>query len=194
MIIFTLTVCLAILLVNDEYRASLTITFPYHNNQMCIPQCYQRNQPVFYFSLFISPCSEFAFFLSPSIPFPFLTLHIPVIHPTFCNAFPIHSDSIQSYICLKTNIYIDFFYHLFYSFEGKGNGSPLRYSCLGNPVGRGAWWAAVHGVTQSVTTEATQHASEKELATYSSILAWRIPETEEPGGLLSMGLHRVGHG
>ena len=53
------------------------------------------------------------------------------------------------------------------------------------------------GRTESDTTDATwhacMHALEKEMATHSSILAWKIPGTEEPGGLLSMGLHRVGH-
>ena len=64
---------------------------------------------------------------------------------------------------------------------------------------RGAWWAAVHGVTRSQTRLSDFtftfhfHALEKEMATHSSVLAWRIPETGEPGGLPSMGLHRVGH-
>ena len=62
----------------------------------------------------------------------------------------------------------------------------------------GNWWAAVHGVTKSRTrlsdfTFTYFHASEKEMATHSSVLAWRIPGTEEPGGLRSMGSHRVGH-
>ena len=78
---------------------------------------------------------------------------------------------------------------------GEGNGNPLQYSCLENSVDRGAWWAAVHGVTQSWTRLKwlSMHALEKEMATHSSILAWRIPGTGEPGGLPSMGLHRVGH-
>ena len=64
---------------------------------------------------------------------------------------------------------------------------------------RGAWYATVHGVTKSrtqlnnFTFTFHSHALEKEMATHSSILAWRIPGTGEPGGLLSMGLHRVGH-
>ena len=64
---------------------------------------------------------------------------------------------------------------------------------------RGAWWAAVHGVARSQTrlTDFTLtshfHALEEEMATHSSVLAWRIPWTEEPGGLLSMGSHRVRH-
>ena len=63
----------------------------------------------------------------------------------------------------------------------------------------GAWWAAVHGVAKSQTrlSDFTLtfhfHALEKEMATYSNVLAWRISGTEEPGGLPSMGSHRVGH-
>jgi len=69
---------------------------------------------------------------------------------------------------------------------------------LGNPMDRGAWWAAVHGVTKSRTRLSFTfsflfHALEKEMATHSSVLAWRIPGTREPCGLLSMGSHRVGH-
>ena len=82
----------------------------------------------------------------------------------------------------------------------EGNGTPLQYSCLENPMDGGAWWAAVHGVSKSWTRLSDFtftfhfHASlEKEMATHSSVLAWRIPGMEEPGGLPSMGLHRVGH-
>ena len=82
---------------------------------------------------------------------------------------------------------------------GEGNGTPLQYSCLENPMDRGAWWAAVHGVARSRTRLShftftfRFHALEKEMATHSSVLAWRVPGTAEPGGLLSLGLHRVGH-
>ena len=81
----------------------------------------------------------------------------------------------------------------------EGNGTLLQYSCLENPMDGGAWWAAVHGVTRSRTWQSDFiftfhfHALEKEMATYSSVLAWRIPGTGEPGGLPSMGLHRVKH-
>ena len=81
----------------------------------------------------------------------------------------------------------------------EGNGTPLQYSCLENPMGGGAWYAAVHGVAKSrawlsdFTFSFHFHALEKEMATHSSVLDWRIPETGEPGGLLSMGSHRVGH-
>ena len=75
--------------------------------------------------------------------------------------------------------------------DGEGNGNPLQYSCLENPMDRGAWWAAVHGITKSDTTEQLHfHFS---LFTHSSVLAWRIPGMKEPGGLPSMGSHRVGH-
>ena len=66
-------------------------------------------------------------------------------------------------------------------------------------MGGGAWWAAVHAVTKSRTPLSdftfTFHfyALEKEMATHSSVLAWRIPATWEPDGLPSMGLHRVGY-
>ena len=82
---------------------------------------------------------------------------------------------------------------------GEGNGTPLQYSCLETPMDGGAWWAAVHGVAEGRTRLSDFtftfhfHALEKEMATYSSVLTWRIPGTGEPGGLPSMGLHRVGH-
>ena len=82
---------------------------------------------------------------------------------------------------------------------GEGNGTSLHYSCLENAVDRGAWKAAVHGVAECRTRLSNFtftfhfHALEKEMATHSSVLAWRIPGTGEPGGLPSMGLHRVGH-
>ena len=82
---------------------------------------------------------------------------------------------------------------------GEGNGTPLGYSCLEDPMDGGAWWAAVHGVAKSRTRLSNFtftfhfHALEEEMATHSSVLAWRIPGTGEPGGLRSMGLHRVQH-
>ena len=79
---------------------------------------------------------------------------------------------------------------------GEGNGNPPQYSCLENPVDRGAWRAAVHGVAQSRTRlkQLSIHACIGEgNDNHSSILAWRLPGTEQPGGLPSMGSHRVGH-
>ena len=84
-------------------------------------------------------------------------------------------------------------------FPVEGNGTPLQCSCLDNPMDGGACWAAVHGVARSraglsaFTFTSHFHALEKAMATHSSALAWRIPGTGEPGGLPSVGSHRVGH-
>ena len=80
----------------------------------------------------------------------------------------------------------------------KGSGTPLQYSCLENPMDGGAWKATIHGVTEGrawlsdLTFTFYFHALEKEMATHSSVLAWRIPGMGEPGRLPSMGSHRVG--
>ena len=82
---------------------------------------------------------------------------------------------------------------------GEGNGTPVQYSCLENPMEGGAWWAPVHGVAKSQTWLSDFpftfhfHALKEEMATHSSVLAWRIPGTGEPGGLPSMGVCRVRH-
>ena len=84
---------------------------------------------------------------------------------------------------------------------GEGNGTPLQHSCLENPrteePGRLPSMGSL-GVGHDCATSLslfTFHfpALEKEMATHSSVLAWRIPGTGEPGGLQSMGSHRVGH-
>ena len=75
--------------------------------------------------------------------------------------------------------------------------TPVRLP--GKSMDGGAWWAAVHGVAKSrtplsdLTFSFHFHAMEEEMATHSSVLAWRIPGTGEPGGLPSMESHRVGH-
>ena len=82
---------------------------------------------------------------------------------------------------------------------GEGNGTPLQYSRLENPMDGGAWWATVHAAAKSQTQLSDFtftfhfHALAKEMATHSSVLAWRIPEMGEPGELPSVGSHRVGH-
>ena len=96
---------------------------------------------------------------------------------------------------------IQAFYQLIYDsgINGEGNGTPLQYSCLENPMDGEAWWAAIYGVAQSRTglSDFTFtfhfHALGKEMAIHSSVLAWRISGTGEPDGLPSMGSHRVGH-
>ena len=85
------------------------------------------------------------------------------------------------------------------TYIGEGNGNSLQYSCLENPMDREAWWASVHGVARSWTRLSDFnftfhfHALEMAMATHSSVLAWRIPGTEEPGRLQSMGSLGVGH-
>ena len=95
--------------------------------------------------------------------------------------------------------FIKYFYNSLVLFNEEGNATPLQYSCLENPMEGGAQWAAVRGVDKSWTQLSDFtftfhfHTLEKEMATHSSVLAWRIPETGEPGGQPSMGSHRVGH-
>ena len=93
-----------------------------------------------------------------------------------------------------------FMYFIYSSmYIGEGNGNPLQYSCVGNPVDRGAGWAIVHGVVKSQTRLSnftfTFHfrSLEKGMATHSGVLAWRNPGMGEPGGLPTVGSHRVGH-
>ena len=102
-------------------------------------------------------------------------------------------------ICFLCSIFLlSIYQHLTYDTR-EGNGNPLQYSCLENPMDEGAWWAAVHRVARSRTRLSDFtftfhfHTLEKQMATHSSVLAWRIPGTGEPGGLPSMGSHRVGH-
>ena len=96
------------------------------------------------------------------------------------------------YVCVYVYTYT-------HTLTGEGNGTSLQYSCLENPMDGEVWWAAVHGVAKSQTRLSDFpftfhfHALMKEVATHSSVLAWRIPGTAEPGGLPSLGPHRVGH-
>ena len=120
-----------------------------------------------------------------------------------CPALSFHSRDLQSSGTFSPFGGTGCFFLLDFSFNIPLNlvinGTPLQHSCLENPMDGGAWWAAVHGVAKSRTElrdfPFTFHfpALEKEMATHSSVLAWRIPGTVEPGGLPSMGSHRVGH-
>ena len=99
----------------------------------------------------------------------------------------------ESLACLNV-ICVLRFIGVLWPYIGEGNGTPLQYSCLENPTD-----CTIHGVAKSRTQLSDFtfsfhfHALEKEMATHSRVLAWRIPETGEPGGLPSMGSHRVGH-
>ena len=140
---------------------------------------------------------------SPSLPlnpiqYPFLWVDVS----SLLTHFPPHPLQTFLHLTVKwlkknNNIYIythtHIFIHILCIYTREGNGTPLQYSCLENPMDGGAWWATVHGVAKSRTRLSNFtftlhfHALEKEMATHSSVLAWRIPGTGEPGGLLSMG-------
>ena len=117
------------------------------------------------------------------------------------NSFGKHPDSRD--LCLFDSLIYSKHLEQYLAYSrysvGEGNGIPLQYSCLESPMDEGAWWAAVHGVAKGrtrlkdFTFTFHFHALEKEMATHSRVLAWRIPGIGEPGGLPSMGLHRVGH-
>ena len=109
------------------------------------------------------------------------------------------SIPITSLVCLRFTSGCVFTLSLLYLYCVVGNGTPLQYSYLENPMDGGAWQAAVHGVAESWTRLSDFtftflfHALEKEMAPHSSVLAWRIPGMVEPGGLPTMGSHRVRH-
>ena len=104
--------------------------------------------------------------------------------------------SVTAALLFKKKIFIYLLFLVALGLFGEGNGTPLQYSCLENPMDGGAWKAAVHGVPEGrtrlndFTFTFHFHALEKEMATHSSVLAWRIPGTGEPGRLLSMGSHK----
>ena len=99
----------------------------------------------------------------------------------------------------NANLVSKVFFSVLAGLVGEGNGTPLQYSCLENPMDGGAWKSAVHGVAEGRTRLSDftftfhLHALEKKMATHSSVLAWRTPGTAGPGGLPSMGSHRLGH-
>ena len=110
-----------------------------------------------------------------------------------CGLWAVCSSGRSSGFCITSWLWVAALY------SQRRQWHPLQYSCLENPMDWGAWWAAVHGVAKSRTRLSDFtftfhfHTLEKEMATHSSVLAWRIPGTAEPVGLPSMGSHRVGH-
>ena len=112
------------------------------------------------------------------------------------SAYPL---SLQTYCGIQCTATVNNINHRPALIDGEGNGTPLQYSCLENPMGGGAWSAAVHEVAKSLrrlsnfTFTFHFHVLEEEMATHSSVLAWRIPGMGELGGLPSMGLHRDKH-
>ena len=130
-----------------------------------------------------------------------VSVYLPVCLPThLLNGCQSVSPSTMTHLPIYLQFFnLSTFYPSLYLPLGEGNGTPLQYSCLENPMDRGAWRAAVHGVAKSRTRLSDFtftflfHALEKEMATHSGVLAWRIPGTGKPGGLPSMGSPRVGH-
>ena len=112
-------------------------------------------------------------------------------------SFSLKSETIQR--CPLTPLLFNIVWEDLATVIREGNGTPLQQSCLENPMDRGAWQAAVHGVAKSQTKLSDFtftfhfHSLEKEMVTHSSVLAWGMPGTGEPGGLPYTGSHRVGH-
>ena len=133
--------------------------------------------------LTINPCTPGNSPTEFSIP-----LSLSFISESYCILFT------ASFFCFLFSLPPFFFNHVQHIYY-----TPLQYSCLANPMDRRAWKAAVHGVAEGrtllrdFTFTFHFHALEKKMATHSSVLAWRIPGMGEPGGLPSMGSHRVGH-
>ena len=108
-------------------------------------------------------------------------LHHPHTSCSLAPPSPTNPKETHTSIQLHTSHHYAYF-HPTYDQCGEGNGTPLQYSCLENPMNEGAWWAVVHGVAKSRIRLSDFpftlhfHALEKETATHSSVLAWRIPE------------------
>ena len=118
--------------------------------------------------------------------------------------FYVHTRSVKRVSTFSTSLLTLVIFQLFdyrdcRGCDGEGDGTPLQSSCLENPTDRRAWRAAVREVANSRTRLSDFtftfhfHAPEKEMVTHSSVLAWRIPGMGQPGGLPSVGSHRVGH-
>ena len=115
-----------------------------------------------------------------------------------CERILYKASKIQLASIIMLFFFLFFLCHLIVKI-GDSNGTQLQYSCQENPMDGGTWQAAIHGVTKSRTRLSDFiftfpfHALEMEMGTHSSVLAWRIPGMGEPGGLPSMGSHRIRH-
>ena len=126
--------------------------------------------------------------------------HITIRSSGFYSDLPTPMSAKKLYLTSGKNPKYLFVYKDYIAYRSwRRQSNPLQYSCLENPMDGRTWWAEVHGVTKSRTPLSdfpfTFHfqALEKEMATHSSVLALWIPGTGEPGGLPSMGSHRVRH-
>ena len=107
-------------------------------------------------------------------------------------------QSMGSHTVMESDTTKQLHFHFSLSFIGEGMATHSSVLCLENPRDGEAWWAAVYGVAQSRTrlkrlSSSSSLYTEKAMAPYSRTLAWKIPWTEEPGGLQSTGSLRVGH-
>ena len=162
------------------------------------------------FTLSVVTLYFFAFFSEEGLPISPAILWNSAFSLVYLSLSPLLFLSLLfSAVCKASSENLCAFLHLFFfgmvlfaffcTIFREGNGTPLQYSCLENPMDGGAWKAAVHGVAKSQTQLSDFpftfhfHALEKEMATHSSVLAWRIPWAKEPGRLQSMGSRRVRH-
>ena len=159
------------------------------------------------FFFFLGVNSLFPFSLDYTCPSPDIQMNY-FIYEVFHGTILLHMKAISHifekqypffFISSLSTLSIDRPYLLYYTFLRRRQWHPTPVLLPGKSHGWGVWWAAVHGVTKSRTRLSyftftfPLHALEEEIAAHSSVLAWRIPGTGEPGGLPSMGLHRVGH-
>ena len=120
-----------------------------------------------------------------------------ILHQVYPNLIPVRNG--KSPLLTIIHVYEIIFTYTYAHISEKAMASHSSTLAWKIPMDRGAWKAVVHGIVKSWTWlsdfpfTSHFHALEKEMATHSSVLAWRIPGTGEPGGLPSMGSHRVGH-
>ena len=178
--------------IADKGLTTLSVVFVCRNSHLALPLCSSCPTPLFQDP---TPAEKpwTSYFISVSLNFLLCKMSFSNFYLT---GWLWLNTSNQQLSGIYSNITIIFFL-TFLSISFFSN--PSKYSCLENPMDGGAWWAAVHGVAKSRIRLSVFpftfhfHALEKEMATHSSVLAWRIPGAREPGGLPSMGSHEVGY-